>query len=148
MTYSDKEVFEALDITEQRQVTRFLEETEHKSPDWFSPTDDDYSDVNFAFQTIARFNGDVDFAIETYNLALKKCREETNKVYDQIRKEKENGEFLTLDDFDGHWGNFKDYLDSRYEESLAKIKSIWHNTFNVYLREMKHPNTDETIRLQ
>lgn len=148
MTFSDKEVFEALDIREQQKVERFLKETEHKTPNWLSPTEKDYSDVNFAFQVIIRFNNDVDFAIETYNLALKKCRDETDKVYEQRIQEKKNGEVLTLEDFDGHWGNFKDYLDKRYEEDLAKIKSIWHETFHAYLREMKHPNTGETIRLQ
>ena len=148
MTVTDKEVFETLDITEQKQVERFLRETEPSLPDWFSPTDSDYFDVSFAYQTILRFNEDVDSAIETYNIALQKCHEEENKVYEQRIREKENGEVLTLEDFDGHWGNFKDYLDKRYEEDITKVKKIWHDTFRMYLREMKNPHTDETIRLQ
>lgn len=148
MVFSDKEIFEALSVKEQRQVSRFLEETEHSMPDWFSPTDNDYSDVNFAYQTILRFNSNVDFAIETFNLALSKSREESNKVFERLKEEKNNGAFLTLEDFGGHWGNFKNYLDERYEGALAEYRKVWRNTFHKYFREMTHPNTGETIRLQ
>lgn len=148
MTLSDRDIFEALEITEQKQVERFLRETEQGLPDWFSPTDGDYFDVSFAYQTILRFNGNVEFAIETYNLALQKSREESDKVFERIRKEKNKGEFLTLEDFDGHWGNFKDYLDKRYEASLNEYREVWRDTFQKYFREMKNPHTGETIRLQ
>lgn len=148
MSLPDKEIFENIDIVEQKQLEYFLRETGHPIPDWLTPTNDDYENVIFAYHTIFRFQGDFELAAETYNLALQKSREETDKIFDYREGEKQSGQTLALDDFDGNWEEFKNYLDGRYEADLAEYKKIWQETFQKYFREMINPNTGEVLRLQ
>ena len=55
---------------------------------------------------------------------------------------------LTIDDFNGHWGDFKAYVVKSRNENLAKVKQAGQEAFTLYFVDMVNPYTNEQMRLQ
>lgn len=139
------QVFEDLTFQQKGWIDVFLNDIGRSPVDWCNPSKEDYENTVFGIAAIRNFNNCPKNAASAWHLAGERADEAMQTfIYKEKSKIGEPVPRVTIEDFDGHWGNLKAFLDNLQQEAI----NVWKKTHNMHFPIHNNPHTHEAMRVQ